>query len=211
MAKIKNVYKFLKNKKILVTGHTGFKGSWLALWLLKIGCNVIGISKDLPTEPSNYNHFQFKKKMKNYFFNLKNLSKLKKVIFLFRDTILLLILFFFKITENIFKKQYKKDKNIKFKKKSLIIGNGPSFKKDFKKVLEQKNDSDIFDVDDDEDNDYVNSALELNAAAYGVDVDSIRREIGIVRPNGVKTKSKPNITNTTKVKLPVETEVEELD
>lgn len=80
MAKIKNVYKFLKNKKILVTGHTGFKGSWLALWLLKIGCNVIGISKDLPTEPSNYNHFQFKKKMKNYFFNLKNLSKLKKVI-----------------------------------------------------------------------------------------------------------------------------------
>ncbi len=75
----------------------------------------------------------------------------------------------------------------------------------------EKNDSDIFDVDDTEDDDYVNSALELNAAAYGVDVDSIRRETGIVRPNGVKTKTKQNVTNTKKVELPVETEVEELD
>ena len=72
------------------------------------------------------------------------MSGLKKIIFIFRDTLLLLILFFFKVIENIFNKQYKKNKNIKFKKKSLIIGNGPSFKKDFKKVLEQKNDSDIY-------------------------------------------------------------------
>lgn len=75
----------------------------------------------------------------------------------------------------------------------------------------EKNDSDIFDADDTEDNDYVNSALELNAAAYGVDVDSIRRETGIVRPNGVKTKTKQNVTSTKKVEVPVETEVEELD
>ena len=33
-----------KNKKILVTGHTGFKGSWLVLWLKLIGAKVIGIS-----------------------------------------------------------------------------------------------------------------------------------------------------------------------
>ena len=36
-----------KNKKILVTGHTGFKGSWLSLWLLMIGSKVYGISKDI--------------------------------------------------------------------------------------------------------------------------------------------------------------------
>ena len=51
----------------------------------------------------------------------------------------------------------------------------------------EKNDSDIFD--DEGDDDYVNSALELNAAAYGVDVDSVRREVGIVRPKS-KTATK---------------------
>ncbi len=46
MAQIKKIYKFLRRKKILITGHSGFKGGWLALWLIKIGCNVVGISKD---------------------------------------------------------------------------------------------------------------------------------------------------------------------
>ncbi|MDQ3014268.1 MAG: CDP-glucose 4,6-dehydratase [bacterium] len=44
-----------KNKKVLITGHTGFKGSWLTLWLTKLGANVIGYSKDIPTTP---NHFE---------------------------------------------------------------------------------------------------------------------------------------------------------
>jgi CDP-glucose 4,6-dehydratase len=43
-----------KDKKVLVTGHTGFKGSWLTLWLSLMGANVVGYSKDLPTDP---NHF----------------------------------------------------------------------------------------------------------------------------------------------------------
>ena len=33
-----------QNKKVLVTGNTGFKGSWLTLWLLKLGANITGIS-----------------------------------------------------------------------------------------------------------------------------------------------------------------------
>jgi len=40
---------FWKNKTVLVTGHTGFKGSWLCLWLLRLGANVIGYS--LPPSP----------------------------------------------------------------------------------------------------------------------------------------------------------------
>ena len=40
-----------KNSKVLITGHTGFKGSWLALWLHFIGARVEGISVDLPTTP----------------------------------------------------------------------------------------------------------------------------------------------------------------
>jgi CDP-glucose 4,6-dehydratase len=44
-----------KGKKVLITGHTGFKGSWLSLWLTKLGADVIGYSKDIPTKP---NHFE---------------------------------------------------------------------------------------------------------------------------------------------------------
>ena len=80
MAKIENIYKFLKKKKILITGHSGFKGSWLSLWLIKIGCNVIGISKSTKNKRSNFHNFKFKEKIKNYFFDIKDFSKLKKVI-----------------------------------------------------------------------------------------------------------------------------------
>ena len=44
-----NIY---KGKKVLITGHTGFKGSWLSLWLLSLGAKVCGVSKDIPTKPS---------------------------------------------------------------------------------------------------------------------------------------------------------------
>ncbi len=43
---------YYKGKKVLVTGHTGFKGSWLTTWLLRLGANVVGISKSSPTQPS---------------------------------------------------------------------------------------------------------------------------------------------------------------
>jgi CDP-glucose 4,6-dehydratase len=41
-------------KTVLVTGHTGFKGAWLAAWLNQLGANVIGIGLDPPTEPSHF-------------------------------------------------------------------------------------------------------------------------------------------------------------
>ena len=43
-----------RGKKILITGHTGFKGSWLSLWLIKMGAEVIGYSADIPTNPSHF-------------------------------------------------------------------------------------------------------------------------------------------------------------
>lgn len=39
-------------KRVLVTGHTGFKGSWLTTWLIAQGATICGLSKDVPTEPS---------------------------------------------------------------------------------------------------------------------------------------------------------------
>ena len=44
-------------KRVLVTGHTGFKGSWLCLWLKMLGATVLGISKDIPTSPSHFETF----------------------------------------------------------------------------------------------------------------------------------------------------------
>ena len=47
-------YKNFNKKKILITGHTGFKGSWLSLWLHMLGGKIIGVSKNIPTSPSHY-------------------------------------------------------------------------------------------------------------------------------------------------------------
>ena len=52
-----------KNKKVLITGDTGFKGSWLGLWLNILGAKIIGVSKDIPTNPSHFslkNNFYYK-------------------------------------------------------------------------------------------------------------------------------------------------------
>ena len=43
-----------KKRKVLITGHTGFKGSWLAIWLKELGADVIGYSLDPPSEPNNF-------------------------------------------------------------------------------------------------------------------------------------------------------------
>lgn len=47
-----NIYSFYHKKKVFVTGHTGFKGSWLTFWLLLMGADVIGYSDRIPTNPS---------------------------------------------------------------------------------------------------------------------------------------------------------------
>jgi CDP-glucose 4,6-dehydratase len=45
---------FWKGKNVFLTGHTGFKGSWLSIWLTLMGANVTGYALDPPTEPSLY-------------------------------------------------------------------------------------------------------------------------------------------------------------
>lgn len=45
---------FYKGKKVFVTGHTGFKGSWLSIWLDKLGANITGYSLEPPTEPAMF-------------------------------------------------------------------------------------------------------------------------------------------------------------
>ena len=71
--------KLFVNKKVIITGHTGFKGSWLTLWLLKLGAKVVGISNGHPSKPSHYNNLNIDKKIKNYDLDIRDLDKLKKV------------------------------------------------------------------------------------------------------------------------------------
>lgn len=52
-----------KNKRVFVTGHTGFKGSWLCAWLLQLGAEVCGFSIDIPTKPSNFEILNLKDKI----------------------------------------------------------------------------------------------------------------------------------------------------
>ena len=61
---MKHNLKSFKNKKILITGHTGFKGSWLSLWLKNLGAEVMGVSLDIPTQPSHFKLANLDKKIK---------------------------------------------------------------------------------------------------------------------------------------------------
>lgn len=61
---MKKEYVFWKNKKVLITGHTGFKGSWLSFWLNSLGSKVYGYSDFPDYEPYGYKLFGIKKKIK---------------------------------------------------------------------------------------------------------------------------------------------------
>lgn len=71
---------FWKNKKVIVTGHTGFKGSWLSFLLSILGSRVIGISLK-PEKKSLYNILELKKIIyKSYYCNILDLKKIKHII-----------------------------------------------------------------------------------------------------------------------------------
>lgn len=72
------MFKIYKDKTILVTGHTGFKGAWLCLWLESLGAKVIGYSVDIPTKPSLFEIV--KPKCIDIRGDIRNFKKLNDVI-----------------------------------------------------------------------------------------------------------------------------------
>jgi CDP-glucose 4,6-dehydratase len=72
---------FWKDKKVLVTGHTGFKGSWLCLWLQQLGAEVTGFSLEPATTPSLFNLAQVSKGMDSIYGDIRNLLDLKQTFF----------------------------------------------------------------------------------------------------------------------------------
>ena len=71
--------KVFKNKKVIITGHTGFKGSWLTLWLIKLGAQVIGISKDVISNPSHYSVLQLGDRIKDIRADITDSEKIAKI------------------------------------------------------------------------------------------------------------------------------------
>jgi CDP-glucose 4,6-dehydratase len=65
-----------KNKKVLITGHTGFKGSWLAIWLKELGSEVIGYALDPPNEPNNFQAANLQEKMTHIHGDVCDLDRL---------------------------------------------------------------------------------------------------------------------------------------
>ena len=75
---------FFKSKNILITGHTGFKGSWLTLWLTELGANVIGYSLEPPTNPSLFEALNLKERITHIIGDVRDEEKLKKVFKMYK-------------------------------------------------------------------------------------------------------------------------------
>ena len=69
---------FFKNKKILITGHTGFKGSWLSRILILAGAKVCGYSLEPETDPNLFNILDIEDNIKHIIGDIRDLDKLKK-------------------------------------------------------------------------------------------------------------------------------------
>ena len=76
-----------KGKTVLVTGHTGFKGSWLAIWLLELGAKVIGYGLDPLTPKDNFHLTNLSHKIVDIRGDIRNREKLTKVFELYKPEI----------------------------------------------------------------------------------------------------------------------------
>ena len=70
---------FYKGKKVLVTGHTGFKGSWLCRILVKAGAEVTGYSLEAPTDPNLFSMADVENNINSVIGDIRDLAHLKEV------------------------------------------------------------------------------------------------------------------------------------
>ena len=71
---------FFKDKKVFITGHTGFKGSWLTFILHLSGAKVVGYGLKPKNKFDNFYLLGLDKKITNYFFDIRNIQRLKKAL-----------------------------------------------------------------------------------------------------------------------------------
>jgi CDP-glucose 4,6-dehydratase len=81
MPYFENVY---RGRRVLITGHTGFKGSWLAMWLMSLGADVAGFSIDVPTSPANFDLLGLSNRISHHIGDIRDRVWLAKCIDDFR-------------------------------------------------------------------------------------------------------------------------------
>ena len=74
------LHNFYRNKKVLITGHTGFKGSWLSIWLHKLGSDVAGYSLDPVSAYDNFSLCGLKNIVRDYRGDIRDLNTLNKIL-----------------------------------------------------------------------------------------------------------------------------------
>lgn len=79
---------FFKNKKVFITGHTGFIGSWLALWLNELGANICGYALSPHTNQDNYVLTRLEEKILSIIGDIRDFDKLSKIVEKFRPEII---------------------------------------------------------------------------------------------------------------------------
>jgi CDP-glucose 4,6-dehydratase len=67
-------------KTVLVTGHTGFKGSWLSAWLSSLGARVVGLSDNISTSPSNFEASKIASLVEDHRIDIRNSDAVKKLV-----------------------------------------------------------------------------------------------------------------------------------
>ena len=67
-------------RRVFITGHTGFKGSWLTAWLLSLGAEVCGFSVDIPTEPSGFRELGLEGRIRHIQGDVTELGQVQKAL-----------------------------------------------------------------------------------------------------------------------------------
>lgn len=80
---------FWKNKKVLITGHTGFKGSWLSLWLQNMGANVIGYSLPPSTKPNMFGVANVSSGMESIVGDVRDIEQVTAIVLKYQPEIII--------------------------------------------------------------------------------------------------------------------------
>lgn len=80
---------FWQNKKVLITGHTGFKGSWLCLWLQQLGADLCGLSLEPETSPNLFELAQVADNMQHHIGDIREFNTVKSIVDAFQPEIII--------------------------------------------------------------------------------------------------------------------------
>ena len=74
------IFKNFNGKKILVTGHTGFKGTWLSIWLKQLGAKVHGVSFNIPSNPSHFTEVNLSSQIEDHRLDIRDADSLAELV-----------------------------------------------------------------------------------------------------------------------------------